>query len=235
MKMRCLVVEDEPLAQEVLVRFIGDMPDLELAGICADAIEARSALGKKETDLIFLDINLPKISGISFLKTLKDPPMIIFTTAYPEYAVEGFEVEAVDYLVKPILFDRFIKAVTKAQERMIYLRQRPGDTGKETHKEFIVLRSDKKLYRINIPDIKYLESMGDYVKVHCHEKTLIVHETFRNLEKLLLPHDFIRIHKSFIIPLRIVQYLDGNEVMISGRKFPVGQVYKENLLKRLNS
>jgi DNA-binding LytR/AlgR family response regulator len=178
MKIKCLIIDDEPLEQDVLKKYIEDSPMLELTGIAFDAFEANSLIQACEVHLIFLDINMPKLSGISFVKTLNNPPMVIFTTAYPEYAIEGFEVDAVDYLVKPFPFDRFLKAVNKLVEKTNLIQQKPSSTG-----DFILLKSNKKVYKVNYEDINYLHSFGDYIKVYASEKCLVVHDTFKNLQE----------------------------------------------------
>ncbi|MCX6284684.1 MAG: LytTR family DNA-binding domain-containing protein [Bacteroidetes bacterium] len=234
-KLRCLVIEDEPLSQEVLARYIAGIPDLELAGICNDALPASGILRNSIVDLIFLDINLPVISGIRFLRSLSHPPMVIFTTAYPEFAVEGFEADAVDYLVKPFSFERFLKAVNKAFERASYLMSVNGlPAGEEKGNQgFIILRADKKVHKVNYSDILFLEATGDYVKVHTAAKTLLVHETFKDIEQQLPSGVFLRVHKSFIVPLGGISFIEGNRLNISGTSIPIGLVYREELMKAL--
>lgn len=236
MKLKCLIVDDEPLAQDILVKYVRDCPSLELLKVCSDAFEAGEFIMSRTVDLIFLDINMPRLSGIRFVKTLNQPLLIIFTTAYPEYAAEGFETDAVDYLVKPFSFERFLKAVNKAAE-LAELRKRkvalqdtvPG----QTHK-FILLRSDKKIFKINFEDILYFESTGDYIKVFCSDKKIIIHETFKNLINQLPVNQFIRIHKSYIVSVPKIRLIEGNQVDVAGQKIPIGLVFKEELLKRLN-
>lgn len=236
-KLLCLVIEDEPLSQDILSKYISDTPQLELAGICGEALAASSFLRTSQVDLIFLDINLPVISGLSFLKSLSHPPMVIFTTAYPEYAVEGFEADAVDYLVKPFSFERFLKAVNKAFDRMDFLHSKtslPTSTVQETP-GFIILRADKKVYKVNFPDILYLEATGDYVKVFTTDKCLVVHETVKNILEQLPSEQFIRVHKSFIVPLKRIKFIEGNQVSIDGKMIPVGLVFRDRLMKTLQA
>lgn len=236
-KIRCLVVEDEPLSQEVLTVYISEVPALELIKVCNDAIEATEVLRATNIDLLFLDINLPKISGIRFLKTISSPPMVIFTTAYPEYAVEGFEHDAVDYLVKPFPFERFLKAINKAMERFGLLSERT--TGKvrlpDTPTGFLLLRADKRVHKVNLADIRYLEATGDYIKIFVADRCLVVHETFKSMLEQLPGEYFIRVHKSFIIPIQRILYLEGNQVKVDDKLLPIGQVYREELMKRLNN
>jgi DNA-binding LytR/AlgR family response regulator len=238
-KLRCLVIEDEPLSQDTLSGFISAVSSLELAGICSDAIEASRVLQETRIDLLFLDINLPTISGIKFLKSLVKPPLTIFTTAYPEFAVEGFESDAVDYLVKPFSFERFLKAVNKAIERwrLIQGSQQLVNTnaiGNQEPSGFLVLRADKRLHKVNLADIRYLEATGDYIKVYTNEKCLVIHSTIKAMLEQLPGEYFVRIHKSFIIPLHCINYLEGNQVKIGDMLIPIGLMYKEELMKSLN-
>jgi DNA-binding LytR/AlgR family response regulator len=231
--VRCLVIEDEPLSQDILSKYIGGVPDLELAGVFGDAIAASGFLRNASADLLFLDINLPVISGLNFLKSLNRPPMVIFTTAYPEYAVEGFDADAVDYLVKPFSFERFLKAVNKAFERMknttLAAALPSGNEPEPTSS--LILRADKKVHRINYCDILYLEASGDYIKVHTTARTLMVHETFRKMLEQLPPEMFVRVHKSFIVPVSRINYLEGNRLNIMGATIPIGLVYREEVMK----
>ena len=232
-KLNCLIVEDEPLSQDVLLKYISDVPGLEIAGICSDALSASGLLRNTGVDLIFLDINLPVLSGMSFLRSLSHPPMVIFTTAYSDFAVEGFEADAVDYLVKPFSFERFLKAVNKAFDRLGYLKSKTGlpAGSEEENTGFLILRADKKVHKVNYPDIIYLEATGDYVKVHTTGRTLVVHETFRNMEEQLPGSLFIRVHKSFIIPVGRINFIEGNRLNVAGTMIPIGLVYREELMK----
>jgi DNA-binding LytR/AlgR family response regulator len=173
---------------------------------------------------MFLDITMPKISGLDFYRSLSDPPYVIFTTAYPEYAVSGFEVNAVDYLVKPFPFDRFLKAMNKMQDLM-----EPASTGTE----FILLQADKKMHKVNFEDILFIEAMGDYVKVHGPGKTLVVHQTLQKLEDQLPASRFFRIHKSYMISLHRIDYIEGNMVVIQKNQVPIGQTYRGEFMARL--
>lgn len=237
MKLKCLVIDDEPLAREVLVQYISDCPSVELLQVCSDAIEAGEYLLTGKADLLFLDINMPRLSGIDFVKTLTQPVLIIFTTAYPEFASAGFESDAVDYLVKPFSFDRFIKAVNKASEWAEFRKSKEfakaGHSGPE--REFILLRADKKIYKIDFDNIHYFEAAGDYIKVHSRDKKLIIHETFRNLIKQLPGDQFIQVHKSYIVSLAGIRLIEGNQVDVNGHLIPIGLVYKDRLLEKLNT
>jgi DNA-binding LytR/AlgR family response regulator len=223
-KITCMIVEDEPVSQEILKKYIDDYPSLQLLAVCNNAIVANEQLRKLSPDLMFLDITMPKISGLDFYRSLSDPPYVIFTTAYPEYAVSGFEVNAVDYLVKPFPFDRFLKAMNKMQDLM-----EPASTGTE----FILLQADKKMHKVNFEDILFIEAMGDYVKVHGPGKTLVVHQTLQKLEDQLPASRFFRIHKSYMISLHRIDYIEGNMVVIQKNQVPIGQTYRGEFMARL--
>lgn len=191
---QCLVIEDEPLAQDILKKYIQDHPSLELVAICADALQAQQVLARHTVSVIFLDINLPRLSGIGFLKTLAHPPLVIFTTAYPEFAAEGFELDAIDYLVKPFSFERFLKAVNKVLEKLA------RKTTEKTHTPaFIFIKSDKKVYKIDLDDILYLEALDDYVKLVTAQQSYLVNDTLKSLQEELPATHFMRVHKSYII------------------------------------
>lgn len=225
----CIIVDDEPLSQDVLKKYIADTPMVELVAVCSDAFEANQIIASNDIQVIYLDINMPKLSGISFAKTMIKPPLLIFTTAYPEYAIEGFEVDAIDYLVKPFSYERFLKATNKAIEKinLSQLKNVVSDS-------FILLKSDKKVFKINYDDIHYLQSYGDYIKVFTNEKCLIVHDTFKNIQEQLPIQFFQRIHKSYIVALDRIKYIEGNQIKICEELLPIGLNFKDELLKRLN-
>ncbi|MEL6561112.1 MAG: LytTR family DNA-binding domain-containing protein [Bacteroidota bacterium] len=222
--IRCLIIDDEPLSRDILKTYIADHESLELVGECVDALEAGKMLRTENIQLIFLDINMPKISGISFYKGLTEKPSVIFTTAYPNYAVEGFELNAVDYLVKPFGFDRFYTAVEK-------VFQKHGGTNSATI-DYITVKVDKRLFKVAISDILYIESIGDYAKIHTNDKVLITSETLKGYEATLPSNIFIRIHKSYIVSLTHVNYLEGNQISIKDAKLPLGKAYRENVRKK---
>jgi DNA-binding LytR/AlgR family response regulator len=224
-KITCIIVEDEPASQEILRTYINDYPSLELVSVCSNAMEANALLHTRRVDLMFLDITMPKLSGLDFYRSLSDPPFVIFTTAYPEYAVDGFEVNAVDYLVKPFPFDRFLKAMNKLQDQL--------KTHAPSGEEYILLNADKKMHRVQHNDILFAEAMGDYVKVHIRDKTIMVHHTLQKLEEQLPSFAFFRIHKSYLISLRHFDYIEGNMVIIQGKRVPIGQTYRNDFLTLL--
>ena len=225
---KCIIVEDEPLAQNVLKKYIGDQPSLELIAVCNDALEAQAILNKQAVQLIFLDINLPKLSGINFIKTLVHPPLIIFTTAYPEFAVEGFELSAVDYLLKPFSFERFLKAVNKAIEKLNGLPQNNGPGN-----SFIFLKADKKIYKVDLESIEYIEAIGDYMKVMTDSGQLIVNETMKKMQEELPPGLFIRVHKSFIISRNKIKFIEGNFVQVADKSIPIGATYRNDVFTNI--
>ncbi|MFV0593719.1 MAG: LytR/AlgR family response regulator transcription factor [Draconibacterium sp.] len=227
MQLNCLIIDDEPLSQDVLSDFARLCPELNLLGMCRDALEAGQLLSEQKADLLFLDINMPKLSGISFVKSLKEPPLFILVTAYPEYALEGFEIDAVDYLLKPVSFERFRTAVNRAVERYSSNRENNAST-------HIMLRADKKDYRIELDDILYFEARGDYVRFVTENQTLTVHGTLREFIGELPFSRFERIHKSYVIAVNKVQYLEGNLVKIGDFKLPVSLKFKESLSKKLH-
>lgn len=229
MMLKCLIVDDEPLSLDVLEKYINDVPELHLVARCLDAFEALSTLKEKEVDLLFLDINMPKLSGLNLVRTMDDLPEVVFTTAYPEYAVEGFDLDVLDYLVKPISFERFLKTVNKAQKKL------EGSTAIESeHAEFMMIKSNKKLFKVPYSDILHIQSMGDFVKVITPEKTFISSDTLKNILEQLPEKQFVRIHKSYIISIDAFSYLEGNRVKVGEEFLPVGLTYKERLLTALD-
>jgi len=235
MKIRCMIVDDEPLAREILEKYISDCPFLELAGTCGSAFEAIELLGRKDMDMIFLDVNMPKLSGISMVKTLENPPEVIFTTAYPEYAVEGFELDAADYLVKPFSFERFMKGVNKALRRM---GMTDHVAGKEQvypgNRSYLLVRADGRLYRLDYDSIIFLEAFGDYVRIHTAARVLTTHETMKNLESCLPQEKFMRVHRSYIISLDKIQFIEGNLIRTGQVDIPVAVSCREQLITELD-
>ena len=223
---KCIIVEDEPLAQNILKKYIADHPSLELVATCTDALEAQLILNKQSIHLIFLDINLPKLSGINFLKSLLQSPLIIFTTAYPEFAVEGFELNAVDYLLKPFSFERFLKAVNKVIEKLNNFSL----PKKEEIDAFIFFKSDKKIHKVDLESIHYIEAVGDYMKVITDSGQLLINETMKNLQEELPARSFIRVHKSFIISRNRIKFIEGNYIQVENKSIPIGATYRNDVL-----
>jgi DNA-binding LytR/AlgR family response regulator len=229
MKINCLIIDDEPSSQMVLKKFIADVEFLELMGVCNNAIDAIHELKQNQTiDLLFLDINMPKISGLTFYKSLQNPPEVIFTTAYPQYAVDGFEVNAIDYLLKPFSFDRFFTAVNKVVEK----NSNNGNHSEKDH--FMLIKSNKTLYKINSENILFIEACGDYVKVHLEDKFIMTNATFTSVLESLPNPVFIRTHKSFAINFNKMNSVSGNQVNIKNHKIPIGQKFKTEFLDLIN-
>lgn len=230
MTLRCLIIDDEPSSQLVLKTFIADVGFLELCGIANNAVEAMNLLqDHTDIDLLFLDINMPKISGLTFYKSLQNPPHVIFTTAYSQYAIEGFEVNAIDYLLKPFSFDRFFKAVNKVIENQ------SGKELKNHEDSFILIKSSKTLHKVNPNDILFIEALGDYVKVHLETSYILTNNTFSSVLDSLPELMFIRTHKSFAINFAKMNSLEGNLITINHHKIPIGQKYKAAFLSMINT
>lgn len=222
-QLKCIIVDDERVSLDVLERYALDCPQLKLLCRCKNAFEALEVLNEQEVDVIFLDINMPKLSGMSFYKSLQNPPMVVFTTAYPQYAVEGFEVDAVDYLLKPFSFERFLQAVNKAYAKL--------DDNKAS--AYVLLRADKKVHRIAISDIDYLKAVGDYVKVKYGEQHILVHSTFQNILNALPEKDIVRVHKSYAVALDKIELFEGNMLRLKGQELPIGASYRVALMALL--
>lgn len=237
MKIKCLIVDDEPLAQRVVERYAGNLPFLEVTGKCDSAVEAIDFLHHHDIDLIFLDINMPKLSGIDFLRTQKNPPLVIITTAYAEYAIQGYELDVVDYLMKPFAFDRFYKAIQKAEE-MLRGRENMHQEHKDQDNQderFIFIKSSKKTFKVNLDQILYIEALGDYVKIYTTDRMIVSYQSLKNIEALLPSRQFPRVHKSFIVALSRIDMIEGNQVKIRERMIPVGTNYKADFEKLIRS
>ena len=230
--MTCIIIEDEIPAQRILKTYLEKLPNLELKGVFKAAIEANSYLNSSSVDLIFLDINLPDLSGLDFIKTVSDPPSVIVTTAYPDYAVESFELDTiVDYLVKPIPFERFLKAVNKA--RRVNQADQPT-SNVEAHQTPIFLNVDKTLHKIILENILYIESDRNYITLVTDSKRLTYIESLKSWKEKLDSDQFIQVHKSFIINRKRVDKIVGNVLHIAEQRIPIGRTYKQALLQKLN-
>ncbi|NNE29721.1 MAG: response regulator transcription factor [Saprospiraceae bacterium] len=233
--MNVIIVDDEPLALEVIETYVEQIAELNLVGKCQNALEANELLRNNQVDLMFLDIQMPQITGIDFLKSLDNPPMVIFTTAYADYAVEGFELNAVDYLMKPISLDRFMKAVNKARENF---ERAPESSSTEEGAEFIFVKADKKLIKLFYKDIIYIEGLKDYVIMRHESGRTITLQTMKSLEKKLPEGTFKRIHRSYIVNMAKINAVLGNMVEVTekgqAKHIPVGKNYREDLLTVIN-
>lgn len=232
--LRCIIVEDEPLAAEILAEYIGMTPTLTLTHVCADAVRALDVLNNHPVDLVFLDINLPKLSGIDFLKSFQKPPKVIITTAYHEFAVEGFELRVVDYLLKPVEFDRFTKAVQKALSRTSGTADVASAVPPE--RPYYFFNVSKRAVKIYLDEIQYIESLKDSVAIHL--TTGICHHTHYQLGQLeaLMPADlFLRIHRSFLVAIDKIRAHSSTTVDIGGISLPIGRSHKQEVVERLNN
>ncbi len=235
MAYRCLIVEDEAPAQRVLKKFISDVPTLQLVDCTTNALDALSILKEQKIDILFLDINLPKIKGIDFLKSIQSPPKTIFTTAYAEYAVESFELDATDYLLKPFSFERFLKAVNKAIDRISASIEPTAVATKFENEQILFFRTDKKIFRLNLSELIYIEGEKDYVKIVTLTTNHLILQTMKHWEKHLPSNQFKRIHKSFIVNLKRINSINGNVVVIGEKEIPIGRNFKESLLSEIEN
>ncbi|MCB9307802.1 MAG: response regulator transcription factor [Lewinellaceae bacterium] len=232
--LKVLIVDDEPLALDVLETYISQMPELQLVKRCSNALEANDVLKSNEIDLMFLDIQMPQLTGIDFVKTLSRPPMVVFTTAYPNYAIQGFDLNALDYLLKPISLERFVKAVNKAVEHAD-LSQRDGmQGGSGEGQEFFFVKADKKLVKVNFDDIIYIEGLKDYVIIRLLHGRVITLQTMKSLEDRLPQGQFKRIHRSYIVAMDKITAIEGNMVEVQEKDkpklLPIGKNYRDDLL-----
>ncbi len=230
MSVTCLIVEDEPLARNLLADYVKKTPSLQVVGTCANAMEALELLQKHPVELIFLDIQMPEITGITFLKILQKKPLVIFTTAYSQYALEGYELDVVDYLLKPITFERFLKAVDKAVMRLQSQHQpiviSPAATASDKP-DFVFVKDGTKMVKVMLDEILYVEGQKDYVTIHLSDKKITTLQRMKSLEEQLPADKFIRIHHSYIIALRAIDAVHRNDVQIGKEMLPISDSYKK--------
>lgn len=231
--MNCLIIDDEPLARDVIQAHVSKIPFLKLTHTAENAFEAIKILNSNPIDLIFLDIQMPDLTGLQLLKALKYQPLIIFTTAYPEYALESYEVNAVDYLVKPIPFERLLQAVGKAKNRFDGIQPLDYDVP-STKNDFIFVKTEYKMVRIDLQDIHYIESKRDYVSFYLENKEVSSLLSLSSVEEQLPQQDFIRIHRSFIIAIDKIKEIERNTLVVLDTRLQVGNNYREVLKKRVN-
>lgn len=222
MNLRCLVVDDEPMARKGLKEYIADVSFLELAGECDSALKAVDLLHKEQVDLVFLDIQMPRMTGLELLRSLPQRPLVILTTAYAEYAVESFELEVFDYLLKPISFERFLKAVNRAKTVL----------KKETAESFFI-KCDNRLEKILLTEVLYAEALQNYVAIHTPARKYITYLTFKGVEEYLPGDRFLKVHKSFIVALDKIESIEGNEVILSGHRIPVSRNLKDEVMEKI--
>ena len=232
-KVTCIIVDDEPTARDIIETHLCAIHQIEIIAKCSSALEAFNIINQNKVDLIFLDIHMPDISGISFAKSINKDIKIIFTTAYREYAIEGFDLHAVDYLLKPIPFDRLLKAVNNYFD--VY-HKAPVTIEKETPiSDFIFVRSDRRMKKINFDDILYIESYSDYLKIHCTSETIITRENISIIEAKLPQEYFVRVHRSYIVSINHIESFSNEELIINKKSIPISRSYKEEVIKFLLS
>lgn len=232
MTIKCLVVDDEPVARKGLAGYVEQTPFLDLVGVCKSALEANEAMRAQKTDLLFLDIQMPDITGTEFVRSLENPPAIIFTTAYREYAIEGFELNALDYLVKPISFQRFLKAANKALS--FFEMQRPAaPRPAEAEPGYFFIKSDGQFIKIKLDDVLFFESEKDYVFIYTVQKRYLTLLSLKQLERELPPDKFLRVHRSYVISVDKVDLIDGNQIVIRDKRIPVSRGFQETIFNTL--
>ncbi|MFI5220606.1 MAG: LytR/AlgR family response regulator transcription factor [Bacteroidia bacterium] len=230
--IKCLVVDDEPPAREIIRRYVEQVPVLELAGECANALKAFALLQQQPVDLLFLDIRMPQLNGTEFLKALKNPPKVIFTTAYSEYALEGYELDVVDYLMKPITFERFLKSVNKACQHALVKTDSLITEERKTD-SFLYFRADRKMVKVMLHDILYIESMKDYVKVVTNNGTIITKQSISSVEAMLPEKEFIRTHRSFIVATRHIKSFTAELIELQNIEIPIGKLFRNEVMKTI--
>jgi len=233
--IRCLIVDDEPIARDILESHLNKIDVIEVVASCKNAIDAFNILNTNKVDVIFLDINMPEISGLSFARSINKNIKIIFTTAYREYAIDGFDLKAVDYLLKPISFERLLQAINKYSNENIPASSDRTDELFFEKSNFIFVRSDRKMVKIDFPEINYIESLGDYLKIHLPKKVITTRETITNIEVKLPKNDFLRIHRSFIVSLNKIESFTNEFVEVNKKAIPISRSYKKDVLRRLEN
>ena len=226
--IKCIIVEDETLAQNVLQRHLQKIDRFELVAICNNALEAREVLNRQEIDLMFLDIQLPGMTGLNFLRTLPSPPLVVITTAYSEYAVESYEFNIIDYLLKPVSFERFCKTVDKIVDGRLFT-QDIKEKG-NLPADHIFVKSNSKFFKVNFSEIIYIEGMKDYLKIHTREYRLVTLQTMNDMEKILPDNQFIRVHRSYIVAVAHIKSIYGNSIELENKTVPIGINYKDKVM-----
>lgn len=237
-KIKCLVIDDEPPARDILKKYIASVDLLQLAGECSNAVETLSFLQNNSVDLLFLDIKMPHILGTSFLRTLKNPPKVIFTTAFRKYAIEGFDLNAVDFLLKPISFERFLQAVNKVMQMNIHVSENTNllnETLPDQSHPFLYFRADRKMVKVFLDDILFIESLKDYIKVVTIHKVIVSKQSISSLEEMLPKDSFVRIHRSYIISIGKIDSYNTDTIEIGNKELPIGRLFKHDVNKLLNT
>ena len=233
--IKYIIVDDEPLAHDVIESFCELLPHLSLEKHCYNAMEAMQYLNNNTVDFMFLDINMPKLTGFEFLRTLTNPPKIIVTTAYKEHALEGYELNVSDYILKPFSFDRLVKAINKAISEVPKNAKTTISSDSSPVKSRLFLKGDKKYHQIHLDDILYIEAYGNYSKVFLKDEMIVSHEKISSFESLIPQENFLRVHKSFIIAIDKIKLIEGNRINIENHKIPIGQTYKSSISKLYNN
>jgi len=230
MKTRCLIIDDEPLAIKLIKTHLSKLDSFEVAGECSNAFKAIEFLKREHIDLMFLDINMPEITGLDFLKSLPDPPYVIITTAYREYAIEGYDLDVIDFLLKPISFERFLKAINRYCNRSNPFRKNSAGQPQTAEKRYVFIQDGKNIYKISFDDLLYLEGFGEYVKVITVSKTYLVRDSLADFEQKLLGDHFLRIHKSYIVNLEKITGYSSVHVMLKNIELPIGRIFREKVM-----
>jgi len=233
MRIKCLIIEDEPIAREVLRDYIKKLDDFELAGEFENALEALSFLKQNRIDLIFLDINMPQLSGIEFLRSLSHPPKTIITTAYRKYALEGFDLQVLDYLLKPYSFERFFQAIEKFYETLSYPVTLHNSDSPISNRAYLYLQDNRKTHKVYLADISLIESKGEYVQVRAGSKTVMTRSSLAAMERLLPSDQFIRTHNSFIVSLSYITAFTSSTIEVDDTEIPISRKYKNLVMKSL--
>ncbi|WP_104733787.1 LytR/AlgR family response regulator transcription factor [Hanstruepera ponticola] len=227
--LKFIIVDDEPLAHEVITELCNMIPHIKKVHSCYSAMEAMQFLNENKVDFMFLDINMPKLKGLDFLKTLSHPPKTIITTAYKEYALEGYELNVVDYLLKPFSFDRLVKAVNKVSELQTSKTVIKEVSNSDTNPTSLFVKGDKKHHQIELDNLLYIEAYGNYTKLFLKDDMIVSHEKISHYEDHLNSTHFLRVHKSFIVAIDKIKFIEGNRIVIQEHKIPIGQTYKSNV------
>jgi len=230
--LKYIIIDDEPLAHEIIEEFCSMLPHLQLKKNCYNAMEAMQYLNENTVDFMFLDINMPKLRGLDFLRTLTKPPKTIITTAYKEHALEGFELNVVDYILKPFSFDRLVKAVNKVSESQT-TKTIVKEVSTETTSSRFFVKGDKKHHQIDLSDLLYIEAYGNYTKLFLKDEMIVSHEKISHYEAILTDGNFLRVHKSFIVAIDKIKFIEGNRILINEHRIPIGQTYKSSVNKLL--
>src|SRR5436190_2133351 len=237
-KIKCLVIDDEPPAREILKQHINGVEALELTGTCCNSVKTITFLKEHQVDLLFLDIQMPQLLGTNFIRTLKNPPKIIFTTAYRKYAIEGFELDAVDYILKPISFERFLKAVNKVLQTTLvaeHLAYNPKENFHEQPNSFLYFRVDRKMVKVFFNDILFIEGLKDYIKIITKTRTIVTKYVLSTLGEVLPSDEFLRIHKSYIVAINKIESYNADSVEIAKHELPIGRLFKHDVSRVLNA